>query len=45
MLINELSKKTSLTSHTIRFYEEEGLLDKRHIQCGENNFRYYSVDV
>ncbi|HEX6108881.1 MAG TPA: MerR family DNA-binding transcriptional regulator [Ktedonobacteraceae bacterium] len=26
MFISELAKKTGLTVHTIRFYEEEGLL-------------------
>jgi MerR family copper efflux transcriptional regulator len=42
MFISELAKKTGLTSHTIRFYEEEGLLDARHVRRGENNYRYYS---
>ena len=32
MFISELAQKTGLTSHTIRFYEEEGLLDTRHVR-------------
>jgi DNA-binding transcriptional MerR regulator len=34
-----------LTRHTIRFYEKEGLLDKRHIRRGENKYRSYSDDA
>jgi MerR family transcriptional regulator, copper efflux regulator len=45
MKINELAKKTGLTSHTIRFYEQEGLLDERHVRRGENNYRYYSNEA
>jgi DNA-binding transcriptional MerR regulator len=45
MFISELAKKTGLTIHTIRFYEEEGLLDKRHIRRGTNNYRYYSPEA
>jgi MerR family copper efflux transcriptional regulator len=45
MFISELAKRTGLTSHTIRFYEEEGLLDTRHVQRGENNYRYYSEEA
>jgi MerR family copper efflux transcriptional regulator len=45
MFIGELAKKTGLTSHTIRFYEEEGLLDTRHVQRGTNNYRYYSEEA
>jgi MerR family transcriptional regulator, copper efflux regulator len=45
MFISELAKKTGLTSHTIRFYEEEGLLDTRHVRRGENNYRYYSEEA
>lgn len=26
MLINELSKRTGITAHTIRFYEKSGLI-------------------
>ncbi|HZR41584.1 MAG TPA: MerR family transcriptional regulator [Ktedonobacteraceae bacterium] len=45
MFISELAKKTGLTVHTIRFYEEEGLLDTRHVRRGTNNYRYYSEEV
>ncbi|GHO97789.1 hypothetical protein KSF_078370 [Reticulibacter mediterranei] len=42
MLISELEKKTGLPRHTIRFYEQEGLLEKHSIRRGENNYRDYS---
>ena len=45
MFISELAKKTGLTVHTIRFYEEEGLLDTRHVQRGANNYRSYSPEA
>ena len=45
MFISELEKKTGLTRHTIRFYEKEGLLEKRHIRRVENNYRDYSEDA
>jgi DNA-binding transcriptional MerR regulator len=45
MFISELAKKTGLTVHTIRFYEEEGLLDTRHVRRGSNNYRYYSQEA
>src|SRR5437879_11319658 len=45
MFISELAQKAGLTSHTIRFYEEEGLLDTRHVRRGENNYRYYSEEA
>ncbi|KAA9005872.1 MerR family transcriptional regulator [Paenibacillus spiritus] len=45
MKINELSEKTGLTPPTIRFYEKEGLLDHRHVQRLENNYRDYSDDA
>ncbi|MBO0780008.1 MAG: MerR family transcriptional regulator [Ktedonobacteraceae bacterium] len=45
MFIGELAKKTGLTSHTIRFYEEEGLLDEHHVRRGANNYRYYSLEA
>jgi MerR family transcriptional regulator, copper efflux regulator len=45
MFIGELEKKTGLTRHTIRFYEKEGFLEKRHIRRGENNYRDYSEDA
>jgi DNA-binding transcriptional MerR regulator len=45
MKINELAKKTGLTAPTIRFYEQEGLLDARHVRRGENNYRNYCEEA
>jgi MerR family transcriptional regulator, copper efflux regulator len=45
MFISELAKKTDLTVHAIRFYEEEGLLDTRHVRRGTNNYRNYSEEA
>jgi MerR family copper efflux transcriptional regulator len=45
MKIHELAEKTGLTAYTIRFYEKEGLLDSRHIQREENNYRNYSDEA
>src|SRR5215468_4878813 len=45
MKINELAKKTGLTPPTIRFYEKEGLLDTRHVQRRENNYRDYCQEA
>ena len=42
MKIKELAEKTSLTAYTIRYYEKEGLLDSRHFQRDENNYRNYN---
>lgn len=42
MKIKELAEKMGLTVYTIRFYEKEGLLDSRHVQREENNYRNYS---
>lgn len=44
MKINELAEETGLTPPTIRFYEKEGLLDSRHVQRKENNYRNYSFE-
>lgn len=41
MKINELVEKTGLTAPTIRYYETMGLLDARHVQRRENNYRDY----
>jgi DNA-binding transcriptional MerR regulator len=40
--IHELAAQTGLTAHAIRFYEREGLLDSRHVQREDNNYRQYS---
>ena len=45
MKIQELAEKTSLTAYTIRFYEKEGLLDRRHVRREENNYRNYSDEA
>ncbi|HJV47085.1 MAG TPA: MerR family transcriptional regulator [Bacillota bacterium] len=45
MKIKELAEKTGLTAYTIRFYEKEGLLDNRHFQREENNYRNYSDEA
>lgn len=41
MRIQKLAEQTGLSAHTIRFYEKEGLLDHRHVQTDENNYRNY----
>jgi MerR family copper efflux transcriptional regulator len=43
--INELAKRTGLTAATIRFYEQEKLLDTRHVRRGENNYRDYCEEA
>ncbi|WP_088185767.1 MerR family transcriptional regulator [Desulfosporosinus sp. FKA] len=45
MKIQELAEKSGLTVYTIRFYEKEGLLDSRHVQREENNYRNYSDEA
>jgi len=45
MRISELSKKTNLKAHTIRFYEKEGLLPARYVQRKKNNYREYADEA
>lgn len=45
MKIQELAEKTGLSVYTIRFYEKEGLLDKRHVLREKNNYRNYSDEA
>lgn len=45
MKIHELAKKTGLKAPTIRFYENEGLLDARHVRREHNNYRDYSEEA
>ena len=45
MRISELSKKTNLKAHTIRFYEKEGLLPARYVQRRKNNYRDYAEEA
>jgi MerR family Zn(II)-responsive transcriptional regulator of zntA len=45
MLINELSKKTGLSAHTIRFYEKSGLLEGKQDESVKSNNYYHYDDV
>lgn len=46
MLINELSKKTGLSSHTIRFYEKSGLIKgKRDEKVKSNKYFHYDNET
>lgn len=46
MLINELSKRTGITTHTIRFYEKSGLIQgKRREDVKSNNYFHYDEEV
>jgi len=45
MRISELSKRTNLKAHTIRFYEKEGLLPPRYVQRRKNNYRDYAEEA
>jgi MerR family Zn(II)-responsive transcriptional regulator of zntA len=45
MLINELSKRTGITVHTIRFYEKSGLIKgKRDETVTSNNYFHYDEE-
>lgn len=46
MLINELSKKTGMTAHTIRFYEKSGLIKgERNDAVKSNNYFHYNEET
>lgn len=46
MLINELSKKTGITAHTIRFYEKsEFIKGHRNEQVTSNNYFHYGEET
>jgi MerR family Zn(II)-responsive transcriptional regulator of zntA len=46
MLINELSKRTGITTHTIRFYEKSGLIKgRRDGQVKTNNYFHYDEET
>ena len=45
MRISELSKRTHLKAHTIRFYEKQGLFAPRSVRRKENNYRDYGEDA
>lgn len=46
MFINELSKRTGLTPHTIRFYEKSGLIKgRRKEKVTTNNYLHYDEET
>lgn len=45
MKIHALAQRTGLTPPAIRFYEKKGLLDDRHVQRWENNYRDYCEEA
>jgi MerR family transcriptional regulator, copper efflux regulator len=46
MLINQLSKETGITAHTIRYYEKYGLIrDKRDDTKKSNNYYHYDDET
>lgn len=46
MLINELSKRTGISAHTIRFYEKSGLIKgKRDESVKSNNYFHYDEET
>lgn len=45
MLINELSKKSGLSVHTIRFYEKSGLLEGKQDETVKSNNYFHYDDV
>ncbi len=46
MLINELSKRTGITIHTIRFYEKSGLIKgRRDGNVTSNNYFHYDEEI
>jgi MerR family transcriptional regulator, copper efflux regulator len=46
MLINELSKQTGITAHTIRFYEKSGLIEgKRDENIKTNKYFHYDDET
>ena len=46
MLINELSKRTGLSAHTIRFYEKSGLIKGHRLEAVKsNNYFHYDEET
>lgn len=45
MKIHVLAQKTGLHPSTIRYYEKEGLLDRRHVERRDNNYRDYTEEA
>ena len=45
MLIGELAQKTSLSRHTIRFYEKMGLIEIPEKSRRDNNYKEYTEET
>jgi len=45
MLINELSKRTGISTHTIRFYEKSGLIEGKQDETVTSNNYFHYDDV
>jgi MerR family Zn(II)-responsive transcriptional regulator of zntA len=45
MLINELAKKTGISTHTIRFYEKSGLIEGKQDETVKSNNYYHYDDI
>jgi DNA-binding transcriptional MerR regulator len=45
MLIGELSQRTNVSRHTIRFYEKMGLIEVPEKSRRDNNYKEYPEDV
>ncbi len=45
MKIKELSRRTGLSTHALRFYEKIGIIDSRNIKRTENNYRDYDENI
>jgi MerR family copper efflux transcriptional regulator len=45
MLINELSKKTGISTHTIRFYEKSGLIEGKQDETVKSNNYFHYDDI
>jgi MerR family transcriptional regulator, copper efflux regulator len=46
MLINELAKATSVSAHTIRYYEKFGLIKgKQKLEVKSNNYFHYDEET
>jgi len=45
VLINELSKRTGLSVHTIRFYERYGFIQGRRNESATNNYFQYDEEA
>ncbi len=45
MLINELSKKTGVSTHTIRFYEKSGLIKGKQDESVKSNNYFHYDDI